>query len=182
MDAIISKARHIKLLALDVDGVLTDGRLYYSAEGEQLKVFNALDGHGLKMLQQSGVTVAIITGRNSPAMAKRVRDLGIEHLYAGREDKLTALQELWSELGLDAAQTAYMGDDLPDLPAIRACRLGATAPNACTTVLRHADWCSQREGGMGAVRELCELIMTAQDNFEQILAPYLATTNQQPPA
>lgn len=173
MDEIFARAQEIKLLVLDIDGVLTDGRLYYSAEGELLKVFNSLDGHGLKMLQSTGVIVAIITGRNSPAMARRVNDLGIKHLYAGREDKLTALQELWTELGLSAAQTAYMGDDLPDLPAIRTCRLGTTVPNACTTLKLYAHWCSEREGGQGAVRELCELIMTSQDSFDRVLAPYL---------
>ncbi|MEH6470872.1 MAG: HAD hydrolase family protein [Halopseudomonas sp.] len=180
MDQVIQRAKDIKLLALDVDGVLTDGRLYYSADGEQLKVFNTLDGHGLKMLQSTGVTIAVITGRNSPAMAKRVRDLGIEHLYAGREDKLTALQELWAVLDLNAEQTAYMGDDLPDLPAILACRLGATVPNASNTVKRYADWCSRFEGGQGAVRELCELIMTTQGSFDRVLAPYLQQHEQQP--
>lgn len=173
MDEVYQRARDIKLLALDVDGVLTDGRLYYSADGEQLKVFNTLDGHGLKMLQSTGITVAIITGRNSPAMARRVKDLGIAHLYAGREDKLTALTELWHQLDLGPEQTAYMGDDLPDLPAILACRLGTTVPNASNTVKRYAHWCSQREGGQGAVRELCELLMTAQGSFDQVLAPYL---------
>jgi len=174
MSHILDLARPIRLLALDVDGVLTDGRLYYGADGEQLKVFNSLDGHGLKMLQASGVEVAVITGRDSPAMVRRIRDLGIAHLYAGREDKLTALQELWQATGYSAAQTAYMGDDWPDLPAIRACTLGATVPNACNAVLQQADWCSEHEGGLGAVRELCELIMLAQNTLEEMLAPYLA--------
>ncbi|HEY5718169.1 MAG TPA: HAD hydrolase family protein [Motiliproteus sp.] len=173
MSHILDLARPIRLLALDVDGVLTDGRLYYAADGEQLKVFNTLDGHGLKMLQASGVEVAIITGRNSPAMVRRVRDLGIQHLYAGREDKLTALNELWEASDFSAADTAYMGDDWPDLPAMRACALGATVPNACNAVLQHADWCSEREGGQGAVRELCELIMLAQNTLDTMLAPYL---------
>jgi len=173
MSHVLELARTVRLLALDVDGVLTDGRLYYSADGEQLKVFNTLDGHGLKMLQASGVQVAVITGRNSPAMARRIKDLGIDHLYAGREDKLTALQELWQATGLNADQTAYMGDDWPDLPAMRASRLGATVPNACDAVLKQADWCAEREGGLGAVRELCELIMGAQNSLETMLAPYL---------
>lgn len=167
-------ARSIRLLALDVDGVLTDGRLYYSDAGETLKVFNTLDGHGIKMLQASGVEVAVITGRNSAAMACRVQALGIKHLYAGREDKLIALRELWQATGFDADCTAYMGDDWPDLPAIRHCRLGATVPNACDAVLQHADWCAEREGGQGAVRELCELILHAQGNYDAQLAPYLA--------
>ncbi|WP_210396561.1 KdsC family phosphatase [Motiliproteus sediminis] len=174
MTHVADLARDIRLLALDVDGVLTDGRLYYSADGEALKVFNTLDGHGIKMLQASGVEVAVITGRNSPAMARRVRDLGIQHLYAGREDKLIALRELWQTTGFSAETTAYMGDDWPDLPAIRQCHLGATVPNACDAVLKHADWCSEREGGLGAVRELCELIMYAQETLDAQLAPYLA--------
>ncbi|WP_421869413.1 KdsC family phosphatase [Motiliproteus sp.] len=173
MDEVFKRARDIKLLALDVDGVLTDGRLYYSEDGERLKVFNSLDGHGIKMLQANGVQVAVITGRNSPAMARRIRDLGIQHLYAGREDKLTALQELWRETGFKPADTAYMGDDLPDLPAIRACRLGCAVPNANPVVKRYADWIANLGGGEGAVRELCDLLMSAQQTLDQALEPYL---------
>ncbi|WP_207061312.1 HAD family hydrolase [Motiliproteus sp. SC1-56] len=172
------RARQIRLLALDVDGVLTDGRLYYSHDGERLKVFNTLDGHGIKLLQASGVEVAVITGRSSDAMARRIRDLGIAHLYAGREDKLTALNELWSLSGHTPETTAYMGDDWPDLPAMLACRLAATVPNAADAVLEKAHWCARKEGGLGAVRELCELIMSAQGTLAQALAPYLSTHHE----
>jgi 3-deoxy-D-manno-octulosonate 8-phosphate phosphatase (KDO 8-P phosphatase) len=173
MTDLMDRARAVRLLALDVDGVLTDGRLYYSADGERLKVFNTLDGHGLKLLQASGVEVAVITGRSSEAMARRVRDLGIRHLYAGREDKLTALGELWRATGHTPATTAYMGDDWPDLPAMLASILGATVPNAAAAVRERAHWCASHPGGQGAVRELCELLMTAQGTFEAALAPYL---------
>ena len=122
--AIRDKASQIALLGLDVDGVLSDGKIVFSAQGDELKAFCTLDGHGIKLLQQNGITVAIITGRNSPLVAKRARDLGVEHLIQGREDKRVALDSVRSELSLDWSQCAYMGDDLPDLAAMNACALG----------------------------------------------------------
>lgn len=173
MHHLYDKLKAIRLLVLDVDGVLTDGRLYFGADGEQLKTFHTLDGHGIKLLQASGVEVAIITGRNSPAVAKRASDLGVRHLYCGREDKHTALTELWQASGSVAAETAVMGDDWPDLLAMNAAAFSATVPNACQELLDRADWCAQRRGGEGAVRELCELIMKAQQTYDAALAPYL---------
>lgn len=173
--AVVAKARSIKLLALDVDGVLSDGRLYFSAQGDELKTFSTLDGHGIKLLQRHGIDVAIITGRTSPLVAKRAGDLGVRHLIQGREDKLVALQEVLDPLGLSLSQAAYMGDDLPDLPAIRAAGLGLTVPNGYWLVRQHADWCSRNPGGMGAVREACDLILDAQDLLAQTLADYLPT-------
>jgi len=171
--AVIAKARSIKLLALDVDGVLSDGRLYFSAQGDELKTFSTLDGHGIKLLQRHGIDVAIITGRNSPLVAKRAGDLQVRHLIQGREDKLTALHEVLDPLGLSLSQAAYMGDDLPDLPAIRAAGLGMTVPNGYWLVRQHADWCSRAPGGMGAVREACDLILDAQGLLASVLDEYL---------
>ncbi|MEH6810979.1 MAG: HAD family hydrolase [Motiliproteus sp.] len=173
MQNIADILRNIRLLVLDVDGVLTDGRLYFDSNGEALKVFNTLDGHGIKMLQSTGVDVAIITGRNHPAVARRVSDLGIKYLYPGREDKLTAIQELWRESQLQSSQTAFMGDDWPDLLAMGAVTFAATVPNAADEVKKRAHWCSTHAGGEGAVRELCELIMKAQGTLDKALSPYI---------
>jgi len=167
------KARAVRLLVLDVDGVMTDGHLYFSAQGESLKVFNILDGQGIKLLRESGVEVAIITGRRSTALEKRANDLGIRHLYQGREDKLNALDELLAELHLQYNQVAHLGDDLPDLPVIRRVGLGMAVANAYDLVKTQADWCARRHGGDGAVREACDFIMAAQGTLAQALAPFL---------
>lgn len=171
---ITERAKRIKLLLLDVDGVLTDGRLYFSNQGDEFKTFNTLDGHGLKMLQKSGVKVGIITGRTSNLVAKRANDLGIKILIQGREDKWAALQEILQEHPLPLEDIAFMGDDWPDLTVM--CRVGlALAPaNAHVSVAERAHWVSNLRGGEGAVREACDLIMTAQNTFASILKPYLA--------
>lgn len=159
------KARLVKLLVLDVDGVLSDGRLLYSNTGDEIKAFYTADGLGIKLLQSEGVEVAIITGRSSDIVSRRARELGIAHLVQGRDDKLVALEELLLNLDLSLSATAYMGDDLPDLAAIQACALGMTVANGCEFVASHADWRSQRPGGLGAVREACEFILQAQDKL-----------------
>lgn len=173
MNKALKIAANLKLLALDVDGVLSDGKLYFSAQGDELKAFNILDGHGIKMLQRNGVIVAIITGRVSPLTARRARDLGIEHLLQGREDKLVALRELCGELGIELEHTAYMGDDLPDLGAIRHCGFGITVPNGHPFVQEHADWQTQTAGGSGAVREICDLILQAKGLLDAEHQQYL---------
>ncbi|MDC9719948.1 MAG: HAD hydrolase family protein [Gammaproteobacteria bacterium] len=165
----------IRILALDVDGILSDGQLYFGNQGEEIKAFNSLDGHGIKMLQSTGVKVAIITGRTSNIVAQRAQQLGIELLLQGREDKLTALHELTQHLKLDWSQMAYMGDDLPDLAAIIKVGLGITVPNAASTMAQHSQYLTQRSGGQGAVREVCDLIMQAQGTWQAALAPYLHT-------
>lgn len=170
---LMARASQIRLLVLDVDGVLTDGRLYYGAGGEQLKVFNTLDGHGLKLLQKSGVQVALITGRKGEAVLQRARDLGISLIQQGREDKLQALQELLVNNDYQLQQIACMGDDWPDLLVMRRVGLSLTVPNAHATVQEYADWTSQRMGGEGAVREACDLLMRAQNTFADALAHYL---------
>ncbi|OZB19854.1 MAG: HAD family hydrolase [Marinobacter sp. 34-60-7] len=170
-----TKAAGIRLIALDVDGIMSDGRLYFSANGDELKAFNILDGLGLKQLMKAGITVAVITGRRSPLTEKRMSDLGIRHLMQGREDKKIALQELVSTLDITPEQIAYMGDDLPDLPAITYAGLGLTVPNGYWLVREQADYCTQANGGFGAVREVCDLILWAQNALEPALAPYLDT-------
>ncbi|MCV6625587.1 MAG: HAD hydrolase family protein [Cellvibrionaceae bacterium] len=169
------RAQKVKLLMLDVDGVLSDGRLYFSNDGNEFKAFSTLDGQGIKMLQASGVQVGIITGRQSQLVARRAENLGIKLLKQGREDKLIALQELLAEaeLELELEQIAYMGDDYPDLPLIRRVGLGLAPANAHEVVADNAHWQSQRRGGEGAVREACDMIMRAQGNFDAALAPYL---------
>ncbi|MEH6516628.1 MAG: HAD-IIIA family hydrolase [Halioglobus sp.] len=160
-------AATIKVLALDVDGVLTNGAIYYGNSGEELKAFNIKDGLGIKLLQKSGVAVAIITGRQSDIVQRRATELGIDAVIQGREDKLTALEELASNLGINLSECAYMGDDLPDLSAIMAAGLGMTVADACTTVAAAADWQSSLPGGAGAVREACEFLLDASGALEQ---------------
>lgn len=166
-------ARAIRLLVLDVDGVLTDGRLYYSESGHEAKTFHIHDGLGIKLLQRSGIDVAIITGRSSQLLARRAQELGIVHVIQGREDKLTALQELAEPLGIERQEIAYMGDDLPDLSAIRHVGLGMTVCDANPLVRQHARWVAQLPGGAGAVRQAAEFILSAQGKLEALQAAYL---------
>ncbi len=169
-----ARAQRIKLFLLDVDGVLTDGRLYFSNQGDEFKTFSTLDGHGIKMLQKSGVKVGIITGRTSNLVAKRANDLGIKILVQGREDKWDALQEILAQHPCELNEIAFMGDDWPDLTVM--CRVGlALAPaNSHFTVTERAHWQSCARGGEGAVREACDMLMKAQNSFDQLLKPYLA--------
>ncbi len=168
-----SRIKPLRLIAFDVDGVLTDGGLYLSDSGEEFKRFNTLDGHGLKMLKNSGVELAIITGRKSKCVELRAKNLGIEHLYQGVEDKLAAMQSLLAELKLSPDQAAFMGDDVVDLPVMRRVGLALSVPAAPQIVRDHAHYVSQRHAGHGAVREVCELILGTQGTLEAQLAPYL---------
>ena len=161
-------AREIRLLALDVDGVLTDGTIYYGNGGEELKAFNIKDGLGIKLLQRGGIDVAIITGRDSNIVARRAKELGIEDVIQGREDKLTALQSLCSQRQLTLSQCAYMGDDLPDLAAILAAGLGLTVADATDTVRKAADWVANARGGAGAVREACHLLLQQRGSLDAL--------------
>lgn len=166
------RAAAIRMLVLDVDGVLTDGRIYYGNAGEELKTFNIKDGLGIKLLQSVGIRVAIITGRQSEIVARRARELGIVDLIQGREDKRQALQELCQKLGVEPSECAYMGDDLPDLGAIKDCGLGMTVADASETVARAALWQSNKPGGAGAVREACEFILNARGDWMQVEAEF----------
>lgn len=168
----IQKARDIKLLVLDVDGVLTDGRLWYGNSGEELKAFHIQDGLGIKLLQRGGVEVAIITGRTSQLVARRGAELGIKRIVQGREDKLVALRALAAELNIALGEIAYAGDDLPDLSAIAAVGLGIAVANAMPYVAEHAAYKTARSGGDGAVREICDLILQAQGKLDAVLEYY----------
>lgn len=156
-------AARIRLLVLDVDGVLTDGRLYYGPAGETLKVFSVRDGHGIKSLQRAGIEVAIITGRNSEMTVARARDLGIAHLVQGREDKGEALDELLARLEITVDQVAYMGDDVVDIPAMQRVALSLTVQDAHADVVKVAQWRARQPGGRGAVREACDLLLAARN-------------------
>ena len=170
----VEKIKPIRLIAFDVDGILTDGGLYLSDSGEEFKRFNSLDGHGLKMLKASGVELALITGRTSRCVEMRAKNLGITHVYQGIEKKWDAMQDLLGKLMLAPEQAAFMGDDVVDLPAMRRVGLALTVPQASPAVQDHAHYTTRREGGHGAVREVCELIMSAQGTLDAQLAPYLA--------
>ncbi len=171
-DTLKQRVRNIRLAVFDVDGVLTNGSLNFLADGQEVKSFNTLDGLGIKLLHESGIKTAIITGRSSSQVSIRAKALGIHWLIQGREDKLTALEEIWKESGESATTTAYMGDDLPDLSAITTVAFGATVPNGHPLVCKEADWCSSRRGGEGAVREFCELILSEQGKLNALIEAY----------
>jgi 3-deoxy-D-manno-octulosonate 8-phosphate phosphatase (KDO 8-P phosphatase) len=168
-----ARARGIRLLVLDVDGVLTNGRVYYGAGGDELKAFHIRDGLGLKMLRATGVEVAIVTGRTSRAVELRAENLGIPHVFQGVSDKLVTFEQLLKRLTLTADAAGAMGDDLPDLPVLRRCGLAACVPEAPALVRSHSHYVAERSGGAGAVRELCELLMAAQGTLEVGMQEYL---------
>lgn len=172
------RAARIKLLLLDVDGVLTDGKLYFGNNGEEFKAFSTLDGHGIKLLQKTGVKVGIITGRTSNLVARRANDLGVKILVQGREDKWDALQEILQEHPLQLDEIAFMGDDWPDLSVMTRVGLAFAVANAHVSVAARAHWQSRERGGEGAVRAACDLIMQAQGTFDAALTPYLAPSSQ----
>ena len=167
------RAERLKLMIFDVDGVLTDGMLYYSERGEELKAFNIQDGHGIKMLRQHGVEVALITARNSRAVELRAANLGIALLYQGSEDKRAVYCALLAQLGLAAEQTGCMGDDLFDLPLITRCGFAATVPEAPEPLRSRAHYITRACGGHGAVREVCEFILRAQGALERAISAHL---------
>lgn len=173
MTDVFERAKKIKLLSCDVDGVMTDGSLLFTSEGQEIKAFNILDGQGIKMLQNSGVKVAIITGRTSAMVQNRAKNLGIDILFQGREDKINAIQDIAKEQNISLDEIAHIGDDLPDLPVIRRVGLGVTVPNGADLIKEHAHHCTTRAGGKGAVRELCELIMKAQGTLAAAHEEYL---------
>ncbi len=173
MQDILEKASRIKLVVFDVDGVLTDGSLYIDAEGRELKVFHSRDGHGMKMLQNSGVDIAVITARTSEAVAHRMTSLNIKHVYQGQQDKLAAFTVLLEKLALDAQHVAYVGDDVIDLPVMQRVGLAIAVQDAHYLVKKHAHWQTPSVGGRGAARDVCEMIMEAQGTLEAQLGRYL---------
>lgn len=158
------RARRIRLAVFDVDGTLTDGRLWYTGDGRELKAFHVHDGLGLKRLQAAGIEVAIISARMSHAVSVRAQELGIVHVYQGNRDKRVVLTELLDALHLGAEQTAFVGDDLPDLPAMDMVGLAIAVANAQAAVIAHVHWQTRARGGEGAVREVCDMLLAAQEN------------------
>lgn len=167
-----TKLKNIKLLILDVDGVLTDGLIYYGNNNTLIKAFNIHDGLGIKLLQKSGVEVAIISGKNSEGVANRIQELGITHAFLGNDHKLPIFKQLKETLKLNDDQIAYMGDDLPDLPIMRQVAFAATVPQAPEIMKKHSHYVTKIKAGRGAVREVCELIMNAQDTYEDVIKCY----------
>lgn len=168
-EAVIERAARIRLMVFDVDGVLTDGGLWYGRDGEALKRFNVLDGHGLKMLDTSGIGVALMTARDGPIVAWRGAELGITHVMQGVRDKSQALGELAASLGLDKDAVGYMGDDIIDMQAMLQVGLAVTVPDAPPYVAQAAQWTTSKRGGDGAVRECCDLILAAQRKLGRFL-------------
>ncbi len=175
------RAGRLKLMIFDVDGVLTDGTLYLADSGEEIKGFNVRDGHGMKMLQDSGVAVAIITARRSRVVELRARDLGIELLHQGAHDKAAAFSQILSGLRLEEGAAGYMGDDLADLPVLERCGFAATVPEAPEAVRIRAHYVARLGGGRGAAREVCELVMRAQGTLERAIGEYARGAAGRPP-
>jgi 3-deoxy-D-manno-octulosonate 8-phosphate phosphatase (KDO 8-P phosphatase) len=172
-DTVLEKAKQLKLLILDVDGVLTDGRLFFDNLGNEYKCFHARDGHGIKLLRQTGVEVAVISGRKSNSVTLRMQSLGIVHVYQGFENKIAAFDEIIEKTGIMPEQIAHVGDDLLDLPIMVRVGLAIAVNDANFAVKQRADWCTALPGGLGAVREVCDVIMQAQGNFDDVLNLYL---------
>ena len=173
MKDILERAAQIKLVIFDVDGVLTDGSLFLGDDGLEYKAFNSRDGHGMKMLQNSGVTVAIITGRTSKVVDYRMKSLGIEHVYQGQHDKRIAFAELLEKLELNTDEVAYVGDDVVDLPVMSKVGLAIAVQDAHSMVLKHAHWQTPSCGGRGAGRDVCEMLMEARGVLQEELDSYL---------
>jgi 3-deoxy-D-manno-octulosonate 8-phosphate phosphatase (KDO 8-P phosphatase) len=173
MQEIIERARQVRLVIFDVDGVLTDGSLFLGDDGQEYKAFNSRDGHGMTMLRQTGVVLGIITGRRSEVVRIRMESLGVTHVYQGRRDKVPAYEELKATLGLTDEQIAYVGDDVVDLPVMRRVGLAIAVADAHPLVHRHAHWQTPSPGGRGAGRDVCELIMEAQGTLDDMMAHYL---------
>ena len=173
MKDILEKAAQIKLLIFDVDGVLTDGSLFLGDDGQEYKAFHSQDGHGIKMLQKHGVRCAVITGRTSKVVEYRMRNLGIDLIYQGQENKLEGFAHLLERTGVNPDQVAYMGDDVVDLPVMRKVGFAIAVSNAHPWVIQHAHWQTPRAGGQGAARDACELLMQARGVLQRELESYL---------
>lgn len=172
---LLLRAQGVRLAIFDVDGVLTDGRLHYGGDGEAYKVFHALDGHGLKLLARAGITPAVITGRDSPAVRRRLADLGLAHVSFGVQDKAQAARDLLARLGLGWQVCAVMGDDWPDLPLMRAARLACAPANAHAEVKAVAHHVTASRGGEGAARECCDVLLMASGRYAQLLDEHHVT-------
>jgi 3-deoxy-D-manno-octulosonate 8-phosphate phosphatase (KDO 8-P phosphatase) len=170
----VTRAARVRLMIFDVDGILTDGSLHYGPDGEMIKTFNVLDGHGIKLLQQAGIATAIISARQSALVARRASDLGIQHLFQGVHDKRTAFDQLLAHTGIAAEEAGFVGDDVIDLPILLRVGFAASVPNGHAEVRHRVHYVTQASGGRGAARELCDFILRAQGKYEAAIAPYLA--------
>jgi 3-deoxy-D-manno-octulosonate 8-phosphate phosphatase (KDO 8-P phosphatase) len=168
-----AKIEPLKLVIFDVDGVLTDGGLIFDNEGQEYKRFNSQDGHGIKMLRESGVEVAVITARQSKLVQNRMKQLGVIHLFQGESNKRIAYDELKKKLALKDEQIAYVGDDLLDLPILRQVGFAIAVENAHPIVKQHVHWVTPRAGGHGAARDVCDKVMTVQGTLDGLLQRYL---------
>lgn len=168
------RARRLRLMVFDVDGVLTDGRLWYGSGGEALKAFHVRDGHGMKLLAEGGVAAALLSGRRSPALDARAAELGVRHVLQGVADKRPAFEGLLAQLGLEPRDAGYMGDDLPDLPVLAHCGFACAPPGAHPLALRQAHYVADARAGAGAAREVCEYVLSAQGRLDAMIARYLA--------
>lgn len=173
MQEIIEKASQIKLVIFDVDGVLTDGSLFIDDNGMEYKAFYSRDGLGMKMLQKTNVKIAIITGRSSEVVSYRMKSMGVEHVYQGQDDKLLAYEKIKKELQLSEDEIAYVGDDIIDLPVMKKVGFAIAVQDAHPLVIKHAHWQTPHTGGRGAARDVCELVMEAQNNLDQQNSRYL---------
>jgi len=169
----VARAAKVKLMIFDVDGVLTDGSLHYGAEGEALKTFNVQDGLGIKLLQESGVLTAIISARRSPQVTARAKDLGIEFVHQGGHDKLTPFKALLAQLNLTEEQVGFIGDDVVDLPILGRVGFAVSVPNGRPEVHSRVHHITEAAGGKGAVREVCEFVMRAQNSYDKILNQFM---------
>lgn len=167
------KAKEIKLLICDIDGVLTDGGLYFDQDGNEFKRFCSQDGHGLKALMQYGIEVATISARNTPAVTHRMKNLGIKHYYQAQNDKAIVLDKLLGKLQINVNEVAYVGDDVVDLVVMRQVGLAIAVNNAVAGVKKYAHWITQKNGGQGAVREVCDFLLEAQGFAQDFLEQYL---------
>lgn len=168
------RAARLRLMIFDVDGVLTDGRLHFGPQGEMMKSFHVLDGHGIKLLQRAGIATAIISARQSPLVTRRASDLGILHVRQGIEDKRQAFEELCAEVDVAPTACGYIGDDVIDLPVLIRVGFAASVPGGHPEVRKRVHYVSTASGGLGAVREVCDFILQAQGQYEAQLASYLA--------
>jgi 3-deoxy-D-manno-octulosonate 8-phosphate phosphatase (KDO 8-P phosphatase) len=171
-EEVLARASIIRLLILDVDGVLTDGSLYFDSQGETLKVFHVRDGHGIKMAQRAGLEVALVSGRRSDAACHRARELEINRFYEGVRDKLAIFEELLAALNLTPAQVAAVGDELVDLPLCHRVGLAVAVADAVPELKAAAHWVTPLPGGQGAVRQVCDLILQAQGKWEELVRPW----------
>jgi len=170
----MDKAKNIKLLMLDVDGVLTDGKIIYTSYGEEIKAFHVKDEHGLKLLKRAGIEIAFITGRASPIILRRAEELGISMVYQKALEKRNVLMEILREGRYEASEIAYMGDDLVDLPVLKQVGFSATVADGAEELKKEVDFISSKKGGEGAVRELVELILKAQNRWERVIEKYVS--------